>query len=194
LNTRAPADVEDRLQPRPVVDRAAGHVVGVLDLDQHRAGAVADVRRDGRLDRGGVEQTLGRGEGPRQQPGEGGHAADLVVDNVAAGVADHLAPRPAVEVQGDLIAHRAGGDEERRLHADGGRRLLLQAVDGRIFAEDVVPHLGLGHRPAHLRVGPGHRVGPQIDQLHSQSPYFPSPIPIRTAACSVSPFSTSMWI
>src|SRR3954468_6683401 len=113
---------------------------------------------------------------------------------MAPGVADHLAPGAGMEVQGDLIAHRAGGDEDRRLHTHGRRGLLLQAIDGRILAEDVVPHLGLGHGPAHLRVGLGHRIGTQIDQIHENSPYFPNPIPTRTAAWKASPHSASMWI
>ena len=100
-----------------------------------------------------------------------------------------------MEVQGDLVAHGAGGDEERRLHAGRRRPLLFQTVDGRVLAEDVVADLGLGHGPAHLGVGAGHGVGAQVDQsMYLASPASTEPIPTRTAACRVSPFSTSMWI
>ena len=51
-------------------------------------------------------------------------------------------PGPAVEVEGDLVAHGARGDEEGRLHAHRGGGLLLQPADRGVLAEDVVAHLG----------------------------------------------------
>ena len=53
---------------------------------------------------------------------------------------------------GDEIAHRAAGDEQPGLLAEQLRGALLEGVDRRIVAEDVVADLGRGHRPAH-RVG-----------------------------------------
>ena len=43
-------------------------------------------------------------------------------------------------------------------------RALLQAVDGRVLAVDVVADLGLGHGPAHLGRGPGDGVGAEVDR------------------------------
>ena len=42
-------------------------------------------------------------------------------------------------------------------------RPALEGVDGRVFADDVVADLGLGHRRPHRRRGAGDGVGPQVD-------------------------------
>ena len=167
---------DEGLEPRSVGDRAAGQVVGVLDLDHAGARPIREVGRDGRLDRRRVEQTVGRGERTRQQAGERGHGAHLVMEDVARRVADHLAPRPAVEVERDLVAHGARGHEERRLLPHGRRRLRLEHGDGRVLAIGVVADLGRGHGAAHLVVRFGDGVGAEVDEVRSPHPPAPSPI------------------
>ena len=71
-----------------------------------------------------------------------------------------------MQVDGDLIAHRAGGDEERGLEAEAGSGFFLECPHCRVFAIDVVTHLCRRHRLAHRRIGPGHRIGTQINQAH----------------------------
>ncbi len=70
-----------------------------------------------------------------------------------------------------LIPHGAGGDEEGGLLAHEVRPDRFQLVDGRVFAEDVVAHLRLGHRPAHGRRRSGHGVTAQIDKGHNGHPF-----------------------
>ena len=138
----------------------------------------------------GSSRPLGRGESPRQQPRDRGHAADLVVDDVAAGLADHLAARPAVEVQGDLVAHRAGRDEEGRLLADAAAPPLPGALTVGSSPKTSSPTSAsaMARRIAasgFVTVSLRRSIGLESSQ---------KPIPTRTAACKASPFSTSTWI
>ena len=87
----------------------------------------------------------------------------LVLADVGPGGAEHLGPRPGQEAEGDLVAHRPGRDVERRLLAHHGGGQLLQPVDRRVLAVDVVADLGVGHGPAHRRRGRRDRVGAQVD-------------------------------
>ena len=60
-----------------------------------------------------------------------------------------LAAREVGEL-GDEVALRPAGDEQPGLLAEQLGRALLERVDRRIVAEDVVADLGVGHRAAHL--------------------------------------------
>src|SRR5262249_59035101 len=62
--------------------------------------------------------------------------------------------------------HRARGHEERRLLAEQPGRGLLEPVDARVLAVDVVADRGAGHHLAHRRRGTRHGVAAQIDALH----------------------------
>jgi hypothetical protein len=55
---------------------------------------------------------------------------------------DVLVAALAVAHQRAQVALRAGGHEQRRLLAQHRGDALLQRVDGRVVAEDVVAHLG----------------------------------------------------
>ena len=66
-----------------------------------------------------------------------------------AGFADDFLAVLGVEADGDLVAHGAGGDEDRGLSAEDRGGLLLEPVDGGVFAVDVVANFGCGHGLAH---------------------------------------------
>ena len=76
---------------------------------------------------------------------------------------DDLLTGLRVEANADLVAHGAGRNEERCLAAEDFRRAPFQQVDGRVFAVDVVSHLGRGHRCAHLWRGACDCIGTKID-------------------------------
>ena len=80
-----------------------------------------------------------------------------------SGFAQKLVARLAVDADADLVAHRAGGDEQRRLLAEQVGDALLEPVDGGVFAEDVVADLGGGHGGAHGGRGAGDRVAAEVD-------------------------------
>ena len=101
----------------------------------------------------------------------------LVLADVRPGGAEHLRPRPGQEPEGDLVAHRPGRDVDGRLLANPGGGQLLQAVDRRVLAVDVVADLGLGHGPAHGgrggRDGVGAQVDPPVRRWHWLRPFSP---------------------
>ena len=62
-----------------------------------------------------------------------------------------------------LVAHGAGGDEQRRFFPEQAGRHLLQPVDGRVLTEDVVADIRVHHRLTHGGRGLGHRVTAQVN-------------------------------
>ena len=70
-----------------------------------------------------------------------------------------------------LVSHRPRRDVHRRLLAQHAGRLGLERDDGGVLAPDVVAHLGLGHRPAHLRRRPRDGVGAEVDGSHRAAEY-----------------------
>ena len=76
----------------------------------------------------------------------------------------YSSPRWQWLIIADQVALRAAGDEQRRLLAEHRGDPLLQRVDGRVVAEDVVADLGARPSPrASPAVGPRHRVAAQVD-------------------------------
>ena len=72
---------------------------------------------------------------------------------MGAGFADHFLAVLSVDLDRDGISHRARGNKKARLLAHHFGGSLLQPVDGRIFAVDVIADFGFGHGPAHGRRG-----------------------------------------
>ena len=143
-------------------DPAARAVVRVLDRDERRA------RRP-------VRRAAGRrcpsrpACRSRRVPRRELHAAQrragaaLVEDRVRALADDDLVAGARLRRDGELVAHRPAGDEERGLLARDAGDLALERSDGRVVAEDVVADLGARHRLAHGRGRPRHRVAPQVN-------------------------------
>jgi hypothetical protein len=82
-----------------------------------------------------------------------GGPAVLVRHDVRVGVADQLLGGRDDQAQADLVAHGAARHEHRGLVAEQARDLLLERVDRRVLAVDVVPDLGRRHRGPHPSVG-----------------------------------------
>ena len=94
-------------------------------------------------------------------------AGGLVHDDVRLPARDRLhAPLEVGQLRHE-IALGPARDEERGFLAEQLGGPLLQGVDGGIVAQDVVAHLGLGHRATHLGRRPGDGVAPQIDHGHA---------------------------
>ena len=64
-------------------------------------------------------------------------------------LADYFARRRRPAFDGEEIAHAAGGDEERGFLFENFGGAFLKAIDGGVFAVDVVAHFGFGHGAAH---------------------------------------------
>ena len=138
-------------------------VVRVLEREDRRA-LVCHLRA--RLCRGAHllrrEPAAIAGQPERHQPGVGGRAAVLVDDDVRVLLRDQDVARPRVQLERDLVRHRRGRHEDRRLVAEQRRNPLLQRVDRRVLALLLVADGGLRDRAAHalgrLRDGVGAKV------------------------------------
>jgi hypothetical protein len=169
----AAGPVEQPLQLGQRLDQPATAVVRVLHRDGRGGGEVPVAVRShlgdqlvGRQPAGDVGATTGGAgdDGAAGEPEQRGRGTHLVGEHMAVGVAQDLLSGLADQPQADLVAHRPGGDEERRLVAEQVGDVLLQRVDRGVLAVDVVADLGLGHRPAHRRGGPGEGVRPEVDR------------------------------
>ena len=102
--------------------------------------------------------------------GQGGLSPAFVPEHVGLVAHDDLVAPVAVGQSGDEVAHGAAGGQQAGFLAQHGGGPLLQLINGRVLAENVVAHLGLGHGPAHLAGGFGDCVAAQIDQCHLTAP------------------------
>ena len=73
----------------------------------------------------------------------------LVAEDVAIGFAEELVARLAVNAHAELVAHRAGRNEQRGFFAEHRGDMVFQLAHGRVFAEHIVADLGRGHRGTH---------------------------------------------
>ncbi len=146
------------------------HRVGVRVLDRHqtadrlvRVGWVAERGLDGievhRAVRVVLERTDARPDDHRMPGG-------LVDDEVVFAAADRFLAAAEVRELGDQVAHRARRDEQPGLLAEQLGGAILEGVDGRVVAEDVVADFGVGHHPPHRRGRLGHRIASEIDEGH----------------------------
>src|SRR5437868_3159730 len=78
---------------------------------------------------------------------------------------DFVAVR-SVELHGDHVAHGARGHKQGGFLTDNFSRALLQAIDGGIFAIDVVADFGFGHCPAHGRGWTCDGITAEVDDAH----------------------------
>ncbi len=151
-------------------DGAAGHIVRVFDTDEAGGRAVVDLRRDGGCEVLPGEDAARRGDGAEGAAGEVGDHAHLPIEDVGAGLAEDLLPVLGVELDGDLIAHGAGRDEEGGLALEDLGGGALEAIDGGVFGVDVVADLGRGHGLAHGGGGLGDGIAAKIDRHEAETP------------------------
>ena len=163
--------------------------MGIFERDERGARYVINVRFDGRLHLRDVEKpALSRKR--ELHPGKRRGGACFEQGEMRPLAADHLVAAPRARQDGELIAHRAGGDEEGRLFADQPGDGVLELAHGGILAVHVVPHFGTGHRLPHGRRGTRYGVGTKVDHTRILSPARRRAIPIRPAARKRAPATT----
>ena len=147
--------------------------MGVLDGDQAADRFVRVVRvTERRLDLGRVDRPVRAVvQGADARSDDDRVTGRLVDDEVVLAAGDRLLAAREVGHLGDQVAHRPRRDEQAGFLAEQLRRALLEGVDGRVVAEDVVADLGLGHRPPHRRGGLGDGVAAQVDPGHGGRVY-----------------------
>ena len=146
--------------------RAAASVVRVLDHHQRRLRKVIVVRR-AELGRKFVEiefAVVGVGDRGEHDASQRRRAAGLVEIGVRLRSDDRLGAARAMRQHRGQVAHRAARHEQRGLLAHHRRGHLLEPIDGRVFAVNVVTEFGARDRLAHLGRRQRHRVAAQIDQ------------------------------
>ena len=71
-----------------------------------------------------------------------------------------------VDVDGDLVRHRAGGAEEARFLAKAFGSKGFEAFDGGVIAQYVVAHGSGGHSGVHGGGRSGDRIGSKVSVHH----------------------------
>ena len=156
-------NIRHRLHGLERPDGAAAHIGGVLDLQQRGPGRIAVLRTDcgfGLLRR--VDATLARyrcdlDAGKRRRP------AALEVQNVAGRLPDHLVTGPAMDPDGNLVAHRARRKEHGCFLAEQRRHPFAEGIDARVGEGLFVAHRRFSHRLAHFRRRQGLCVAVEVD-------------------------------
>jgi hypothetical protein len=126
------------------------------------------IRIDVLPDLRGRESAAVAGQRPDGRPGVEGDASAFGAVDVGQLIADHLVAGLGVDLDRDLIGHRARRAEDRRFHAEEVREFFLQGIDGLIVAKPVVADAGMHHGVQHRRRGPRDRVAAQIDHFIHQ--------------------------
>ncbi len=72
-----------------------------------------------------------------------------------------------MELHADHVPHGASGDEQGGFLAGDLGGALFEAVDGGIFAVDVISDFGFGHGATHGFGGTGYGVAAEIDKAHA---------------------------
>ena len=92
-----------------------------------------------------------------------GRPARLEDERMRPLLRDQLAPALALAVERDLVGHGRGRQEQRLLLPEQLGGTTLQLVDGRVFAQLLVPHLCGSHHGTHLRRRDRRRVRAKVD-------------------------------
>jgi hypothetical protein len=139
----------------------------VLQGEQAGDGEVRVVGLDRRLDHGEVERAVRQvRERLRLYRAQHRGTSRLVAVGMRLLADDDLLPALAVRHERGEVGLGPGGEEEALLHAEALGGDFLQSVDGRVVAEDVVAHGGLGHGAAHRGRGLRDGVAAKIDHFH----------------------------
>ena len=155
----------DLLDHRVRLDTSAAPVMGVFQTDGPGADQMRVVGADQTFKLFGTEDAV------LSFDGSGGHAAKLgvsgllVVEDVAAGLADHLVARLAVQPHADQVRHGTRRHVNGRLLAQVLGYSPLEPVDGGVLAENVVANHRFGDGRPHRGRGPGGRVAAKIEEI-----------------------------
>jgi hypothetical protein len=117
-----------------------------------------NVLKDGAANLVPVEDPALGEYGAQRASGERGRHSHLPVQHMRAGLADDLLAMLGMHAERNLVGHRPGGQEQRRLASKHLGRARFQPVHGWVFAVNIVANLGLGHCGPHLWRQPRDRV------------------------------------
>jgi len=150
--------------------RSTGHIVRILETDQASCRTVIIVLKvQGTFDLAPFQMAASIMTAHRPQKHAGDHRCrrHLVKVDVAAVFDDDLVARSCVNLDGDLIGHAAGRDEQSGLAFKYLGGTILKAIYRRVLTIDVVAYFGGGHRCTHRVSWLCNCVASEID--HSSS-------------------------
>ncbi len=162
------------------INRAPAPVMGILQADQPGWGmvgvfAAADLRGD-----------LLSGDDPALtmdlidlHPGKGRDATGFGAKGMVALLHDNFVTRLGLGLDAELVGHGAGRDEESCFKAQQIGGHLLQVIDRRVFAKNVVAHFRIGHGQAHGLGRLCNGITTQID--HGDYTPWPCHAPLNTS-------------
>ena len=154
------------------IDAAAAAIMSVLQAHQpgsdhvivHRPNLVFEMRH--------IEDTVITDDCPACDSAENGRATCLINANVASCLAEQFIAGLGVDLDADLIRHGAGRHKQGSFLAEESGDAFLQQIDGRIFAENVVAHLGREHGGAHGSGRFRYGVAAEVDSgLRHEKPF-----------------------
>jgi hypothetical protein len=128
-------------------------------------------RLDRALDRIQREHAVfGLGDRLRLDRAQHRRAAAFELEGMRFHADDVFVAALAVGHQCEQVRLRAAGNEQPGLETKIASEALLQMVDGRIVAVDIVADFGVQHRFAHRQRWPGDGIAAQVDPLHGRNP------------------------
>ncbi len=145
--------------------RAAAQVGGLLHGHETGFRHMADVGPQRRAYLPGGKNPVLTRDRPDHGAGDTSSAAGFEIDNVRGLIGDDLVTRPAMDRQGDLIAHGPRRQKYRRLFAQQLGNHAAQPIGCRILAGLLIPGLRSRHSGQQLGGGPGFRIAIKLDQL-----------------------------
>ena len=144
-------------------DRAPAEVRALLHRDERAARHVAIPRAN----RGARLRLSEDARSPVHRKHRGtaqhGGAARFQDDDVRSAIRDDLVAGAAMNQECNLVAHRAGGQEDGGLLAQKRRHFFAERVYARVLVALFVAYRRFGHRAAHFRAGPGLGIAVKID-------------------------------
>ena len=161
--------VADLVDHRQRIDASACHVMRVFNFDDCGAGAMGSGWLDELSDFRPREDSVFSGHGAEEHAGEPGNHGEFPIHEMRAGIADYFLTVMGVQLDGDGVAHGARGNKQRRLFASDFGSSLFEAIDGWVFAINVVSHFGFRHGSAHGCGGLSHCVTTQINHAVKNS-------------------------
>ena len=101
---------------------------------------------------------------PNRRAGISCDAASFVIVNVGESVAHDFVARARVNLDRDLVGHRARRAKQRGFVSREFSASPLQFLNALVFPEDIVAHRRVVHGLAHAFGGQGDGVASQVDQ------------------------------
>src|SRR5215472_3707768 len=126
-------------------DGSSGQAESVLEPDQSGLRTIIGRRRDLLFDLRPGQRAVFTVNHPRLASRKCSYGCRLQIDEMSTLFADDLLAVMRMALHGDLVAHSPSGHEDGRFALEDPRGKLLQAIDGGIFAVNIIADLGFGH-------------------------------------------------